>query len=99
MLHGLATCTTIAATPFYPNSTEGQTFVVSLYTYAHSALGGKNLFLYVSPFADVSLVALGMGLVFLKKRMDENQTTIADEASTDVEGVFTYNFFMNEAWE
>jgi hypothetical protein len=31
--------------------------------------------------------------------MDENQTTIADEASTDVQEVFTYNFFKNKAWK
>lgn len=44
MLHALVTCITIAATPFYPNSTEGQTFVVNIYTYAHSVLGSMELF-------------------------------------------------------
>lgn len=52
MLHGLVTCITIAATPFYviksaaegkTYSTEGSTFVVNIYTYAHSILGSMVL--------------------------------------------------------
>lgn len=31
--------------------------------------------------------------------MDENQTSIADEASTDVQEDFTYNFFENKLWK
>jgi hypothetical protein len=66
VLHALVTCITIAATPFYPNS-EGQTFVVNLFTYAHS----------------IMTCGLGLGLLKLKKRMDENQTFVADEADYD----------------
>jgi hypothetical protein len=39
ILHGLVTCITIAATPFYPNgNTEGITFITNMYTYAHAFL-------------------------------------------------------------
>lgn len=43
-------------------------------------------------------VALGVGLFFLKDRMDDNQTSVADEPTADVQENFTYNFFKKRRW-
>jgi hypothetical protein len=85
MLHGLVTYITIAATLFYLKSTEGQRFVVDIYTYAYSVLGGKKRSLYVSPLADVSLVALDISLLFHKNRMDDTRRQLQMRESTDVQ--------------
>jgi hypothetical protein len=83
VLHALVSCITIAATPFYNGpAQEGLTFVVSLFTYAHSVLA----------------FILGFGLFFLKRRMNDNQTANADEVDAGSEETFEYKLLRNDIW-
>jgi len=79
ILHGLMSCITIAATPFYPNSTEGITFVTNIYTYHHAVLR----------------IFLALGLFYLKKRMDQYETGVADARNRAYEVPWSYNVMKN----
>ena len=62
ILHGLISCILVAATPFSGSSLDGLTFIYNLYTYGHSVLR----------------IALGIGLFYLRRRMNENETAAVD---------------------
>ncbi|OJD36866.1 high affinity methionine permease [Diplodia corticola] len=67
LLHALATCITIASVPDYGDGIhEGIMFVINLFTYGHAILQ----------------IILGIGLIFLKKRMEDNETHRHDPANS-----------------
>ncbi|KAI9800576.1 MAG: hypothetical protein M1833_003234 [Piccolia ochrophora] len=67
ILHGLFTCATITATPFFESTLEGWNFVVNLYTYGHSIIS----------------LALVVGICNLGHRMERNQTSVIDPERYD----------------
>lgn len=100
ILHGLVSCITIAATPFYPVPTEGISFMINLYTYSHSVIGGKHLYLSSIPTTThiSSLVLLGLGIPKIRQRMIENQTSAADMPGRSYSSQWEFKMMPSVGW-